>query len=102
MLQGSPFFKKHPCRVNWRSSSSALSIIFLQNKNTVTVYICKLSEPSIQIKAISISIPFPFSQRGRVVRALDLKSGGPTFKSSSDRYLELFLVDLVTTPRPHF
>ena len=30
-------------------------------------------------------------QCGRVVRAPDLESGGPGFKSRSDHYLELFL-----------
>ena len=33
---------------------------------------------------------FQRRQRGRVVRAPDLKSGGPGFKSRSDRKLELF------------
>ena len=32
----------------------------------------------------------PWRQCGRVVRAPVLKSGGPEFKSRSDRYLELF------------
>ena len=36
-------------------------------------------------------------------RVLDLKSGGPWFKSSTlhGRYLDLFLVVLSSTPRPH-
>ena len=34
------------------------------------------------------------------IRALDLKSGGPWFKSSSCRYLDLFSAALSSTPRP--
>ena len=37
-------------------------------------------------------------QRGRVVRALDLKSGGHGFKSRSD-HLACFSVDPSSTPR---
>ena len=34
---------------------------------------------------------YVWRQCGRVVRAPDLESGGPGFKSRSDHYLELFL-----------
>ena len=40
-------------------------------------------------------------QRDRVVRALDLRIGGPEFKSRSDRWLELFSVVPSSNPRPH-
>ena len=38
-------------------------------------------------------------QRGRVVRAVDLKSAGPGFKSRSDHFLDLFSVVPSSTPR---
>ena len=38
-------------------------------------------------------------QHGRVVRAPDLKSGGPGFKSRSDHYLNLFSVVPSSNPR---
>ena len=42
-------------------------------------------------KAITKVMQFMLRRQcGRVVRAPDLKSGGPEFKSRSDRYLELF------------
>ena len=39
---------------------------------------------------IKLNVRRNFRQCGRVVRAPDLKSGGPGFKSRSDRYQELF------------
>ena len=39
------------------------------------------------------------SPRGRVVRAQDLKSGDPEFKSRSDHYLDLFELVPGSTPR---
>ena len=47
---------------------------------------CKRMPGSFQI-----SSPHKRRQRGRVVRAPDLKSGGLGFKSRSCRWLELFL-----------
>ena len=38
-------------------------------------------------------------QRGRVVRAPDLKSGDPEFKSRPDHQLDLFQVEPGSTPR---
>ena len=43
----------------------------------------------------------PRRQCGRVVRALDLKSGDPKFKSCSDHQLDLFQVVPGSTLRLH-
>ena len=43
------------------------------------------------IQSTGCSIQSQRRQCGRVVRAPDLESGGPGFKSRSDHYLELFL-----------
>ena len=50
-------------------------------------------------KHIRCQLSFRRRQHGRVVRAPDLKSGGPGFKSRSDHYLNLFSVVPSSNPR---
>ena len=40
-------------------------------------------------------------QRGRAVRALDLKLGGPEFQSRPNRWLDFFTVVSSSNPRSH-
>ena len=86
VTRASSFTPQISCSLSFFSSSPRIS-----NKRDTAHSLCSFLIIRDYVSFRLTSLLLRRRQCGRVVRAPDLESGGPGFKSRSDHYLELFL-----------